>query len=100
MILQSTFFSFNGIFYKQTFETPMGSPLSLILANIVLEDLEEQALERLSIRLPISYRYVDDILLAASYEGLNDILMIFNSLHTVCNLPWKLVIAIPLVFWM
>ena len=59
MILHSIFFSFNEIFYKQTFG--MGFPLSPISANIVLEDLEdleEQALEKLS---TVYYRYVDII---------------------------------------
>ena len=46
----------------------MGSLLFPILANIVLENLEEQALQR---DFRYSYRFIvnmDDILLAASYE--------------------------------
>jgi len=45
-VLDSTYFVFNNIFYKQTFGTPMGSPLSLIIADLVMRDLEERALER------------------------------------------------------
>lgn len=39
-VLSSTFFTFNNVFYKQVFGTPMGSPLSPIAADIVLQDLE------------------------------------------------------------
>jgi len=42
-ILSSTFFIFNDTLYKQTFGTPMGSFLSPIIADIVLQDLEEEA---------------------------------------------------------
>ncbi|XP_077264260.1 uncharacterized protein LOC143898565 [Temnothorax americanus] len=40
LILQSTSFGFDGQFYEQIFGSPMGSPLSLILADIVMENLE------------------------------------------------------------
>jgi len=36
-ILDSTFFIFDDIFYKQIFGTPMGSPLSLVIANLIRE---------------------------------------------------------------
>ena len=62
---------------------PMGFPLSSILANIVLE---EQALEKLSIRSPIYYRYVNDF--AVLYEVLNDILTVFILIRYIqdCSL--------------
>jgi len=44
LILNSTFFSFNKIIYKQIFGTPMGSPLSLIILDLVLQDLEQLAI--------------------------------------------------------
>jgi len=48
LILSSTFFTilqfFNNKTYRQIFGTPMGSPLSPIIADIVLQDLEEKAL--------------------------------------------------------
>ncbi|GAB1861615.1 hypothetical protein CAJAP_02694 [Camponotus japonicus] len=37
-VLDSTSFSFNGQFYEQIFGSPMGSPLSPILADIVMDD--------------------------------------------------------------
>jgi len=81
LILESTFFSFDKIIYKQIFGTPMGSPLSPIIADMVLRDLETKAIEKLPFELPLYRRYVDDILLAASLDQFNIILDTFNSFH-------------------
>jgi len=35
-VLDSTFFKFDPKIYKQNFGTPMGSPLSPIIANLVI----------------------------------------------------------------
>lgn len=45
IILDSTYFTFNKKTYQQKFGTPMGSPLSPVVADIVLQDLESEALE-------------------------------------------------------
>jgi len=36
-----TYFTFNGIIYKQTFSTSMSFPLSPIISDTEMEDLEE-----------------------------------------------------------
>ncbi|XP_039312024.1 uncharacterized protein LOC113003590 [Solenopsis invicta] len=59
----------------------MGSPLSPILADLVMQDLECKALKLLSYHLSFYCRYVDDIILAAPAKSLSDILDTFNSLH-------------------
>jgi len=53
----------------------MGSPLS----DLVLQDLETEALKLLRFEIPIYYRYVDDILFAAHRTQFDDILEMFNS---------------------
>lgn len=80
-ILSSTYFTFNNIIYKQTFGVPMGSLLSLIIADLVLQDLENKALNKICVKLPFYYRYVDDIVLAAPAHTINNIITIFNSFH-------------------
>jgi len=59
----------------------MGSPLSPILANIVMEDLEIYCLNKLDFGTKIFYRYVDDILAIIPKDRINDLLKEFNSYH-------------------
>jgi len=80
-VLSSTFFSFNNNCYKQIFGTPMGSPLSPVIADLVMQDLELSAIRMLPINLPFYYRYVDDIILTAPSESLDQILHVFNAQH-------------------
>ena len=42
--LQSSFFVYNDIIYKQIFGLPIGSPLSPIIENMVMEEIEQTAL--------------------------------------------------------
>jgi len=80
-VLKSTFFVFNNKFYKQTFGTPMGSPLSPIVADLVLQRLELSVLNSLSFRVGFFYRYVDDIALSVPLSELYGLLGKFNSFH-------------------
>ena len=60
----------------------MGSPLSpILIADIVLDYLENKALESLRIDIPFYTRYVDDVAMAAPYNFINKVLDTFNSLH-------------------
>jgi len=43
--LNLTNFTFRGKHYKQVFGTAMGSPVSSVVANVVMEDIETRALE-------------------------------------------------------
>jgi len=44
LVLNSSSFKFNDKNYRQIFGTPMGSPLSPVLADIVLQDIEERTI--------------------------------------------------------
>jgi len=59
----------------------MGSPLSPVIANMVLQDLEEKALEKIDCNIPFYHRYVDDIVLAAPNDQIGKIVDTFNSFH-------------------
>ena len=59
--LGSTEFTFRGRFYRQIFGTAMGSPVSVTIANLTMETIEEQALRTFIHGPPRIYRrYVDD----------------------------------------
>ncbi|XP_018368045.1 PREDICTED: uncharacterized protein LOC108764350 [Trachymyrmex cornetzi] len=81
LILDSTYFTFDDQTYKQTFGTPMGSPLSPIIADLVMQDLESRVLSTIKFPLLFYYRYVDDIVLCVPTSEVEDILNRFNSFH-------------------
>ena len=81
LVLDSSYFAFDNVIYKQIFGTPMGSPLSPIIADLVMQDLENDSIARLSFSLPVLYRYVDDILLVAQNGTFDLIMETFNSWH-------------------
>jgi hypothetical protein len=64
MVTENCEFSFNGQKYRQKFGSPMGSPVSPMLANLLLEDLENTVLSEGQIKPLFYYRYVDDIICA------------------------------------
>ncbi|XP_077277990.1 uncharacterized protein LOC143906075 [Temnothorax americanus] len=59
----------------------MGSPLSPMAADIVLQDLETIALATLKYIPPFYKKYIDDITLAAPSALLQHTLDVFNSFH-------------------
>jgi len=66
-VLSSSFFTFNNIIYRQTFGTPIGSPLSPIIADVVMRNLETSCLNGLDYSLAFYVRYVDDITYGCSF---------------------------------
>ena len=63
-ILTTTYFTFRGTIYKQKFGAAMGSPVSLLTANIFMEWLEQRVIHTapLDQKPRLWKRYVDDIL--------------------------------------
>lgn len=83
LILNSIFFTFNNQYYRQTsiFGTLMGSPLSPIIANLVLQELETLALKKFTFISTFYFRYIDDIALTVPTAKLTELIEIFNSFH-------------------
>ena len=77
-IMNSIKFKFNGKFYKQKFGTSIGSVISRILADIVMEDLEIIKLDNCKI---LSYWYRK-----STYFG--------KVLNFISNHPFKNKVAI------
>lgn len=59
----------------------MGSPLSPIIADITLQDLELHVLNTLTFSISFYFRYVDDIALAAPKDKINELVESFNLYH-------------------
>ena len=58
--LKSTYFSFQGEIYEQVDGVAMGSPLSLIVANLYIEYLEKKSIDSSTLKSRDWKRYVDD----------------------------------------
>jgi len=83
LVLNFMYFKFNNKIYRQTYEEPIGSPLSPIAADLVLQNLESHTLDKLSFFIPLFYiRYVGDIALAALCTLFDELLDTFNSFHS------------------
>lgn len=80
-ILENCFFSFNNIIYHQIFGTPMGSPVSPVIADLVMEVLEQNVLRTLMFKPAFYFRYVDDILFTVPVCHLNETLTRFNNFN-------------------
>jgi len=98
LIFLSNFFTFNNVIYKQIFGTPMGSPLSPVIADIVMRDLETACLHKLNFNLTFYHRYVDDIILTIPPDKLDLILNTFNSYHERLHFTFELEVNRSLSF--
>ena len=72
LCLTSTYFQYNGKHYKQLHGTAMGSPVSVVVAEIVMQNIEEQALATYTRTIPLWLRYVDDTFTAVHKDGIDD----------------------------
>jgi len=78
-VLDSTFFSFENLIYKQSFDTFVGSPLSPVITDLIMRRLETVSLMSLNLDILFYYRYVDDI--AVPPSKIDVLLEQFNSFH-------------------
>ena len=72
LCLTSTYFQYNGKHYKQLHGTAMGSPVSVVVAEIVMQNIEELALATYKLTLPLWLRYVDDTFTAVHKDEIDD----------------------------
>ena len=70
--MTSTYFQYNGKHYKKLHGTAMGSPSSVVVAEIVMQNIEEQALATYKRTLLLWLRYVDDTFTAAHKDEIDD----------------------------
>ena len=71
-VLDNSFFVFQGNHFQQIFGCPMGSPVSAILANLVMEHVEEKALSSTPNPPKWWFRYVDDSHICVKRERVDE----------------------------
>jgi len=86
-VLDNNYFVFGGIFYKQIFGCPMGSPVSAILANLVMEHVEKRALSTAPHPSKWWYRYVNDSHVCLAHEHLTEFHAHLNSVNQHIKIP-------------
>lgn len=79
--MNNSYFSFNNKYYLQISGMPMGSPLSPILANIIMDFCLDNILKVLPFKFSFIHKYVDDIICALPECEISSTLDIFNSFH-------------------
>lgn len=79
LCINNSYFCFRGKFYQQTFGTAMGSPLSPILADYVMEDLLESVTKKLKFNVRVLKKYVDDLFLVLPQTEVQNTLETFNQ---------------------
>ena len=78
-VLRSTYFQYDGLIYEQQEGAAMGSPICAVIANLYMEDFEEQALTSTPCMPEICKRYVDDTFTILSRDKVDIFLQHLNS---------------------
>lgn len=80
LCLEATYLSFRGKIYQQVHGTTMGSPVSVVVANLVMEDIEQKALSTFHTPPRFWRRYVDDTCTVLPGDLVNSFHSHFNSI--------------------
>ena len=81
LCLNATYLQFQQNVYQQIQGTAMGSPVSVTVANLVMEDIEERSLESFHTAILFWKRYVDDTCTAILPELLQEFHQHLNSIE-------------------
>ena len=79
--LKNIYFSLQGRFYEQTEGAAMGSPISPLVANLFIEDLEVQAIRTSPTPPTLWKRFVDDTFTIIKKINRDSFLQHLNSIH-------------------
>lgn len=79
IIYTNCYFSCNEHIYLQLFGLPMGSCISPILAQYIMDKLTKVTLNKFNFIIPFCKRYVDDYLLAVPKNKTQHVLETFNN---------------------
>ena len=75
LCLDKTYLYFRDKFYCQIFGVPMGSPISIIIANLAMENLEEEEMST----------FLNPLKFWRRYQSINFILFLFKSAYIEIN---------------
>ena len=81
LCLNATYITYKNGYYQQTFGTAMGSPVSVVVADLVMEDVEERA--HITYHSPPLFwkRYVDDVCTALPEKDIKEFKQHLDSIE-------------------
>ena len=88
LCLKSTYFQYNGKHYKQLHGTAMGSPVSVVVAEIVMQHVEECALATCCQTILLWLRYVDDTFTAVHKDKIDADIQFTKEIEENGKLPF------------
>ena len=71
LCLTSTYFQYNGEHYKQLHGTVLGSQVSVVVAEIVMQNIEERAILTCRQMIPLWLRYVEHTLTTVRHHEID-----------------------------
>ena len=91
MCAETTYFQFKDMFYRQVDGMAMGSSLSPFMANIFMENFEQEALAETDTPPKVWLRYVDDTFLVWQHgmEKLKDFAEFLNSRRSTIQFTYE-----------
>lgn len=81
LLFNNCYFTYKQVTYQQIRGLPMGSSISPVLADLVLNELIITTVEKLDYTIPFMGRYVDDLILILPERQVASTLELFNSYH-------------------
>ena len=79
--LKTTQFAYSGTYYQKIFGVAVGSPVSAVMANMVMKDMDQRALATSPVKPFFWKRYVDDVISAVSGNEAERLLSHLNSVE-------------------
>ncbi|XP_067636855.1 uncharacterized protein [Eurosta solidaginis] len=80
-IEENRYFKFNDTVYTQLRGMPMGSPASPVIADIIMEELLNNTIEKLVHKPRIMTKYVDDLFAIVKHDEIQNTLNALNTFH-------------------
>ena len=81
LCLDNTYLCFRGNYYRQVFGVAMGSPISVIIANLVMENVENLALATYINPPRLWLRYVDDTFVIINKDNVTEFHAFINTIE-------------------
>ena len=83
-------FAYNGTHYQQVFGTAMGSSVSAVIANMVMDDVEQGAFATSLVKPFLWKWYVNDVISAVSRNEVEHLLFEFSrAVSSIHSWAWK-----------